>query len=107
MHQPPATGIEAIPAMHDAAVVPHDEIVRLPFLHPLNGCVASSMIPQRIQHFLAFVDRQADKVGPRPTTQIKRLAARLGMRPDDRVNRARDFRNVVDFDTLQSLAQRA
>src|ERR1043166_5448755 len=94
VHQAAGRGIKGVAPVHRTAIVPPDEVARLPILPPrefLLGCV----LPQEIEELLALTDRQAEDIGVDAPAEEQRLAPGLGMGADQRLHRPRHFRHVI------------
>src|ERR1041384_3565379 len=75
VHQAAGRGIEGVAAVHRAAIVPPDEVARLPILPP-GEFLLGRVLPQEIEELLAFPNRQAENVGVDAAAAEKRLAGR-------------------------------
>src|SRR5690349_6469091 len=95
VHQAAGRGIERVAAVNRAAIVPPDEVARLPILPP-SEFPLGRVLPEEIEEPLAHTDRQAEDIGVDAPAEEQRLAARLGMGADERLHRPRYFCYVID-----------
>src|SRR5436305_8635685 len=56
VHDPPGCRVEGVAPVHDAAIVPQDQVARAPLLVP-GEFVLGRICPQRVEQRLAFGER--------------------------------------------------
>src|SRR5712671_7455091 len=84
VHQPPGIWVEFVAAVHDAAIVPQDEVADSPLLVP-GQPGTGGMRPQRGEQLLALFECETLDIGVTPTPEKNRFAAGNRMGSDDRV----------------------
>src|ERR1700729_3042369 len=89
-------GSERVAAMHDAAVVPHDQIAHIPVLHPRKA-VVPGVCEQFVEKRFALVQLEPDHVRVEPAPHEERFAAGHRMRADDRMRRPRGQTGIRDL----------
>ena len=94
VHDAPRSRVERIAAVHDAAVVPQDEISDAPLMAPRQR-IRRGKFPDPIEQGVGLVERQPFEPRIAPTSEIQMLAPRLRMDADQRVQRAGSGTRIV------------
>jgi sodium-dependent dicarboxylate transporter 2/3/5 len=87
VHDAPAARIERVAAVHDAAVVPEDQVAGAPLMAPRQR-VAGGRVPDAIEQRVGLVERQPLEPRVAASAEIEMLAPGFGMHADERVERA-------------------
>jgi phosphate-selective porin len=88
VHDAPRPGIKRIAAVHDAPVVPQDEIAWSPLVAPRQA-LSSRDVPDAIEQFVGFVEREPLQPGVATAPKVEMASSRFRMHTDERVQRAR------------------
>ena len=91
VHRPARVRGKRIPAVHDTAVVPDDQVAHPPLMGP-HVLPLGGMDPQRVEKFLAVLRVQADHVLLGTARQIENCPVRVGMPAHQRMPRVRRLR---------------
>jgi sodium-dependent dicarboxylate transporter 2/3/5 len=84
VHDSPRSRIERVAAVHDAAVVPQDEIAGAPLVTP-GQRIGRCRVPDAVEHCVGLVERQSLEPRVAASSKIEMPAARFGMHTDERV----------------------
>ena len=84
VHDAPRSRIERVATVHDAAVVPQDEIAGAPLVTP-GQRISGGRLPDSVQHRVGLVDRQSLEPRVAPPSEIQMVAAGFRMHADERV----------------------
>jgi solute carrier family 13 (sodium-dependent dicarboxylate transporter), member 2/3/5 len=84
MHDAPRSRIERVAAVHDAAVVPQDEIAGAPAMTP-GLRVSSRRLPDAIEQRVGIIERQSLQPGITPSSEIQMLASGFRVHTDERM----------------------
>ena len=87
VHDAPRSRIERVAPVHDAAVVPEDEIAGAPVMTPRQR-VGSRNLPDAIEQRVGFIERQPFEPRVAPASEIQMASAGFRMHADQRVQRA-------------------
>jgi len=94
VHDAPRPGIKRIAAMHDAAVVPEDEIAGAPVVAP-GQRIGGGGLPDAIEQRVGLVERQALQPCVAAASEIQVRSSTLRMDADERMQRARCGARIV------------
>src|SRR4051812_12266713 len=93
MKHAPRARIERLPAVHDAAVVPHQQIAGLPLVKPREP-ILRRVCPKLIEQRLRFRNRKSDEMRLRAAAEEKARASRFGMRAHERMHGTRRLAEI-------------
>jgi solute carrier family 13 (sodium-dependent dicarboxylate transporter), member 2/3/5 len=88
MHDAPRSRIERVAAVHDAAVVPQDEIAGAPAVTP-GVRVSSRRLPDAIEQGIGFIERQSLQPRVAASSEIEMLPSCLRVHTDERMECSR------------------
>jgi len=84
VHDAPRSRIERVAAVHDAAVVPQDEIAGAPVVTP-GQRISRGRLPNAVEHCVRLVERQSLEPRIAASSKVQMPAARFRMHTDERV----------------------
>ena len=84
VHDAPRARIERVAAVHDAAVIPQDEIAGAPLVTPRQR-VSRCGLPDAVEQCVGFIERQSLQPRVATSPEIQVPAARFRMHTDERV----------------------
>ncbi len=87
VHDAPRPGVERIPAVHDAAVVPQHQIADAPVVAPRER-IGGGDVPDAIEQRVRFVERQPFEPGIAAAAEIEMATPRFRMDADERMQGA-------------------
>ena len=82
VHDAPRSRIERVAAVHDAAVVPQDEIAGAPVVTP-GQRISRGRLPNAVEHCVRLVERQSLEPRIAASSKVQMPAARFRMRTDE------------------------
>jgi hypothetical protein len=94
VHDAPRSRIERVAPVHDAAVVPQDEIAGAPLVAP-GQRISSRRRPDAVQHCVGLVERQSLQPRVAAASEIQMPSACFWMRRDERVECSRSDAWIV------------
>src|SRR5258705_6646551 len=87
VHDAPAARIERVAAVHDAAIVPEDQVAGAPLVAPRQR-LGGGRVPDAIEQRVGLVERQPLEPRVAASAGIEMPASGFGMHADQRVERA-------------------
>jgi len=84
VHDAPRSRIERVAAVHDAAVVPQDEIAGAPVVTP-GQRISRGRLPNAVEHCVRLVERQSLEPRIAASSKVQMPAARFRVHTDERV----------------------
>src|ERR1700710_1905175 len=89
-------GVESLPTVQRASVVPDHEVADLPFMLP-GECRLGRVLPECVEQSLGFSYFKSHEIGFWTPSQIKIVAFRFGMRANQRMHTAWDVAHARMF----------
>jgi solute carrier family 13 (sodium-dependent dicarboxylate transporter), member 2/3/5 len=97
VHDAPRAGVERVPTVHDAAVVPQHEIADAPSMAPRQR-LRGGEFPDAIEQGVGLVQRQPFEPCIAPASEIQMLAARFRMHADERMQGTGSTTRIIGRD---------